>query len=336
MVVGSRDSLRLEPWLDQDKPLAHVLPHLPCSLLQKDGVGGWWFRHGLGCLHYLSLHFHLRASPETVVPSTPWPLHQPSWHLDCQCLLDYLYRSRHPDSTYAPDLESSAKDNGEDGPDFCLWPGLLVCGVVLFMSCISIDGYLIFACTSQADSIYSVVFASAYRTSVLFTYSNSDPTYTLAPTVGWTAIEVSAGIISACLPTMLPVLRLFARSIGIKRNFLSPNRGTSGTKSSKLNKSNLSGPSQNKSTNALAGESTRRSSGSAFYRLADETESDGSFNVDSQQVVMDSKLRPDTKGYKHTVKSFRINEPSADETRDDIPLQGIRVQTELQLSTSPR
>ncbi|RFU78637.1 integral membrane [Trichoderma arundinaceum] len=183
---------------------------------------------------------------------------------------------------------------------------------------------------------FFVVFASAYRTSVLFTYSNSDPTYTLAPTVGWTVIEVSAGIISACLPTMLPVLRLFARSIGIKRNFLSPNRGTSGAKSSNLNKSNMSGPSQNKSTNALAGDSTRGSGGNAFYRLADETESDGSFTVDSQQVVMDSKFRPDTKGYKHTVKSSRINDFPADLTRDDIPLHGIRVQTEFQQSTSPR
>ncbi|KAK4066786.1 hypothetical protein H0G86_004925 [Trichoderma simmonsii] len=183
---------------------------------------------------------------------------------------------------------------------------------------------------------FFVVFASAYRTSVLFTYTNSDPTYTLAPTVGWTVIEVSAGIVSACLPTLLPVLRLFARSIGIKRNFLSPNRGTSGAKSSNLNKSNLSGPSQNKSVNGLASESKRRASGSAFYRLDDETESDGSLNNGSHPVVMNSQFRPDTKGYKHTVKSSWMNEPPADDTRDDIPLHGIRVQTEFEQSTSPR
>ncbi|KAM0256583.1 hypothetical protein ACHAQJ_004870 [Trichoderma viride] len=184
---------------------------------------------------------------------------------------------------------------------------------------------------------FFVVFASAYRTSVLFTYSGSDPTYTLAPTVGWTVIEISAGIISACLPTLLPVLRLFAKSIGIKRNFLSPNRGTG--KSSNLNKSNLSGPSQNKSVNALnssAHRSTNRSSGNAFYRLNDETESDGSFTVDSQQVVMDSKFHPGTQGYEQAVKSFSINELPANLTRDDIPLNGIRVQTEIAHSTSPR
>ncbi|KAL7957798.1 putative PTH11-typeG-protein-coupled receptor [Trichoderma compactum] len=155
---------------------------------------------------------------------------------------------------------------------------------------------------------FFVVFASAYRTSVLFTFTDSDPTYTLAPTVGWTVIEVSAGIVSACLPTLLPVLRLFARSIGIKRNFLSPNRGTSGAKSSTLNKSNLSGPIQNKSVNGLAGESKRRASGSAFYRLGDETQSDGSLNTGSQPVVMNSQFRPDTKGYRHTVNTSWINE----------------------------
>ncbi|KAL6860846.1 GPCR, PTH11-type [Trichoderma novae-zelandiae] len=161
---------------------------------------------------------------------------------------------------------------------------------------------------------FFVVFASAYRTSVLFTYSASDPTYTLAPTVGWTIIEISAGIVSACLPTLLPVIRLFLRSIGIKRNLFSSTRGTSG-KSSNL-KSNMSGPSQNRSVNALD-DGTRRANGNAFYRLEDETESDGSFTVDSQQVVMNSTFRPDTKG-------------------DDIPLHGIRVQTEFQQSTSPR
>ncbi|KAH6604495.1 putative PTH11-type G-protein coupled receptor protein [Trichoderma cornu-damae] len=183
---------------------------------------------------------------------------------------------------------------------------------------------------------FFVVFASAYRTSVLFTYSNSDPTYTLAPTVGWTVIEVSAGIISACLPTLLPVFRLFAGSIGIKPNFLSSNRGTSSAKSSNLNKSNKSDPGQNKSSNVLAGESTRRSSGNAFYRLADETESDGSFTVNSQQVVMGSKFRPDTKGYKSTVKNSRIDDLLADLLRDDMPLHGIRVRTEFEQCASPR
>ncbi|EGR45036.1 GPCR, PTH11-type [Trichoderma reesei QM6a] len=182
---------------------------------------------------------------------------------------------------------------------------------------------------------FFVVFASAYRTSVLFTYSNSDPTYTLAPTVGWTIIEISAGIISACLPTLLPVIRLFFKKIGIKRNFFSPTRGGTSGKSSNMN-SKMSGPSQNRSVNALD-DSSRRANGNAFYRLEDETESDDGFVVDSQQVVMNSKFRPDSK-YEDTLTTVRLDEsePRADLKRDDIPLNGIRVQTEFEQSTSPR
>ncbi|KAM0454389.1 hypothetical protein ACHAPV_008469 [Trichoderma viride] len=177
---------------------------------------------------------------------------------------------------------------------------------------------------------FFVVFASAYRTSVLFTYTNSDPTYTLAPTVGWTVIEVSAGIISACLPTLLPVIRLFLKTIGIERNFFSSQRGTNSN--SNVNKSNL-GSLNPKSVNA---DSTHRTNGNDFYRLNDETESDGSFTIDTRPVVMNSQFRPDTKGYKNTIKSHRIDELPADLTRDDIPLSGIRVQTEFKQSTSPR
>ncbi len=57
----------------------------------------------------------------------------------------------------------------------------------------------------------SVVFASGYRFSVLFSYSNSDPTYTLAPTVGWTCIEMSAGI-TAAFGSTIPHRRIPTRS----------------------------------------------------------------------------------------------------------------------------
>lgn len=62
---------------------------------------------------------------------------------------------------------------------------------------------------------FFVIFASAYRFSVLFTYDAMDPSYTLAPTVAWTAIEMSAGIVSANLPTLLPALHFFLRKMGL-------------------------------------------------------------------------------------------------------------------------
>lgn len=166
---------------------------------------------------------------------------------------------------------------------------------------------------------------------MLFTYKNDDPTYTLAPTVGWTVIEISAGIISACLPTLLPVIRLLLKTVGIKRNFFSSHRGTNGA--SNVNKSNLSSRNPNKSMNA---DSTHRTNGNDFYRLNDETESDGSFTIDTQPVVMNSQFRPDTKGYRHATKSLRSDELSANLIRDDIPLNGIRVQTEFKQITSSK
>lgn len=83
-------------------------------------------------------------------------------------------------------------------------------------------------------------------------------------------------------------------------------------------------------------DSTHRTNGNDFYRLNDETESDGSFTIDTQPVVMNSQFRPDTKGYRHATKSLRSDELSANLIRDDIPLNGIRVQTEFKQITSSK
>ncbi|KAA8650488.1 uncharacterized protein ATNIH1004_003174 [Aspergillus tanneri] len=61
-----------------------------------------------------------------------------------------------------------------------------------------------------------VIFASAYQFTVLFSYNPANSAYTLAPTVGWTAIEASTGIISAFLPTLRPALQLATRILRIR------------------------------------------------------------------------------------------------------------------------
>ncbi|KAF7556381.1 hypothetical protein G7Z17_g1412 [Cylindrodendrum hubeiense] len=180
-----------------------------------------------------------------------------------------------------------------------------------------------------------VVFASAYRTSVLFTYTATDPTYTLAPTVGWTAIEMSAGIVSACLPTMLPVLRLLVRYTGLE-HLTSTVRGTSAR--SKTDRSAFSKglasredvearPTQNSNANGR---------GDSFYRLPDETDSDGVGKSGDLGAASSSvgDLRPDIKGYEFTVKSYKSNTDRGDESGDEIPLQGIRVQKQFRQSTT--
>ena len=172
-------------------------------------------------------------------------------------------------------------------------------------------------------SLISVVFASAYRTSVLFTYDGNDPSYTLAPTVGWTAIEMSAGITSACLPTLLPVLNAIVLLFGIKSPISM--RGSS------------KGPTKNQSTDASAHmsrtgnlpDANAKRTSDNFYRLPDEPDSEGSLSRTGTSTPIESKLRPDRRGdYQYTVKSGKREEDSG----DDIPLHGIRVQTVFERS----
>lgn len=130
--------------------------------------------------------------------------------------------------------------------------------------------------------VCSAVFASSYRTWVLFNYSKHDVSYTLAPLLAWSDIEMSAGIISACLPTMRPVVRLAASKLGLSRVFSSRNAdGTS--RSESANGGKLHDGSQSRGATPLrsfitpqtlkttAETNNRPDRGSgAFYRLPDD------------------------------------------------------------------
>ncbi|PLB54022.1 hypothetical protein P170DRAFT_326887, partial [Aspergillus steynii IBT 23096] len=56
-----------------------------------------------------------------------------------------------------------------------------------------------------------VVFASIYRFSLIFILDMDDIPWTLADAQTWCVVEISAGIISACLPTLVPLVRLLVR-----------------------------------------------------------------------------------------------------------------------------
>ncbi|KAJ9219937.1 hypothetical protein C8Q69DRAFT_482915 [Paecilomyces variotii] len=172
---------------------------------------------------------------------------------------------------------------------------------------------------------FFVVFASAYRFTVLFSYSALDSSYTLAPTVGWTAIEISAGIISACLPTLRPALQLFARKCGIK-GFMSdlrttPATGYSGTGRSKGG-SHGPGTTIDSTTSHARSESQRR-----FYRLDDES---GTGQMESDRFPIDSSLRP-KHGYIYTtsVLGTTKNNDADSLSGDEVPLHSIRVQKDF-------
>ncbi|KAI5858040.1 hypothetical protein BZA05DRAFT_470865 [Tricharina praecox] len=55
-----------------------------------------------------------------------------------------------------------------------------------------------------------VVFASIYRFITIFDFETSDTSWTLAKAVIWCLVECSAGVISACLPTLRPLIKLVA------------------------------------------------------------------------------------------------------------------------------
>ncbi|KAI0013158.1 hypothetical protein F4779DRAFT_566026 [Xylariaceae sp. FL0662B] len=171
---------------------------------------------------------------------------------------------------------------------------------------------------------FFVVFASAYRVSVLFSYNAADPSYTLAPTVGWTAIEMSAGIVSACLPTLVPAIKLIARSIGL-------------TKFVPITTKNNSRPTQPSlaTVGGTAPHSERRRSINGkdgdFYRLSD----DAGVSTDDEHHRANPKLRPD-----HNVTTLTVTSSPNERyngrrlSGDEIPLNGIRVKTDFKQERS--
>ncbi|KAJ5698601.1 hypothetical protein N7462_000606 [Penicillium macrosclerotiorum] len=172
---------------------------------------------------------------------------------------------------------------------------------------------------------FFVVFTSAYRFSVLFSYSSLDSSYTLAPTVGWTAIEMSAGIISANLPTLRPAFRFITRKLGINGSAIAFFRSTNGTRT--RGTSGVTQPSETAESSAAITQLSKQKRHS-FYHLPDDS---GSM---SDQARMEASFRPD---YDHAktytnVKGQQVGHQSDD---DEIPLSEIRVDKEfIQTATS--
>lgn len=181
-----------------------------------------------------------------------------------------------------------------------------------------------------------VVFASAYRTSVLFTYTSTDPSYTLAPTVGWTEIEMSAGIVSANLPTMLPVLRILARFTGLSslastvRSNVRPTYGSKGDKTM-----SAKGLKSQDGTRTGRSSNSGSTSSNQFYRLPDETDSSGLIkgtNYTETAVPLSAKLRPDTDGFELTTTTYNAKGGGGNASSDEI--LGIRVHKEFHHTSS--
>lgn len=187
---------------------------------------------------------------------------------------------------------------------------------------------------------HSVVFASAYRLTVLFSYTNADPSYTLAPTVGWTAIEMSAGIISACLPTLRPAVQFFTRRLGIQHLMPSlfqnskaaSSAGLSGTGRSRLKSSSTAGQSITQSANGSVVGHGRDTSDHIFYRLDDESGHGHGHEHGSQggiDIPWEVHLRPmHDISYGYSVATGGCSGGKRDDvsvSTDELPLHSIRI-----------
>ncbi|KAK8023864.1 hypothetical protein PG993_011930 [Apiospora rasikravindrae] len=58
-----------------------------------------------------------------------------------------------------------------------------------------------------------VVFTSCYRLAMFFKFDPNDATYTLAEAQAWDVVEMASGIISACLPTLGPILKTMTNTV---------------------------------------------------------------------------------------------------------------------------
>lgn len=153
---------------------------------------------------------------------------------------------------------------------------------------------------------------------------------------------MSAGIVSACLPTLRPAFAFFFRILGLRSVMPSLLRtGQSRTAStSKLN-SNTAGHSRNGvgvsggggSASAPSNIDLVRANRRSFYHLPDD-ESD---SLDEQTGGDGGRFRPEYDSMKTmTVVRGREREEMEEDNdrwlsrgRNDVPLQGIRVQTEF-------
>jgi hypothetical protein len=152
---------------------------------------------------------------------------------------------------------------------------------------------------------------------VLFSYSATDPTYTLARTVAWTSIEMSAGIMSACLPTMRPALIFLFRSVGLKNLTAWGSHDASKAAENSQGTRTVDG-----SFNGLNSHSRKDS---AFTRLHDGSSGD---RIDWNSVPAGTALRPDNCS---AMVTRVMGSQGHDENLegDEVPLHKIRVQTDF-------
>ncbi|OJD32276.1 uncharacterized protein BKCO1_3900088 [Diplodia corticola] len=107
-----------------------------------------------------------------------------------------------------------------------------------------------------------VLFASIYRFTTIMQFQTTDTTWTLATACTWCVVEVASGIISACLPTLRPLMRMVSSQFG------GSSRGRSG-----MGNTASGNPSRNTELITIGGTGAKRSQTGErhFKRLEDSS-----------------------------------------------------------------
>jgi hypothetical protein len=124
------------------------------------------------------------------------------------------------------------------------------------------------------------MFASIYRFSSIMQFDTADTTWTLATACTWCVVEVACGVISACLPTLRPLMMKISNqfpSIRSRNN----SRGLSGNSRSRNTELKTIGGGSVGASNAL------RSGDRHFRKLEHEYEDDYGVNTVITNSVKD-------------------------------------------------
>ena len=137
---------------------------------------------------------------------------------------------------------------------------------------------------------------------------------------------MSAGIVSACLPILGPVMAFCAGKLSIKRSlFMTRGGGTTNTSSSKNFAQSATGSMRDRTEIEL--QKARKSSAwPVFYLLRDDQ------MLGDTAPGLDAELRPEH-GHGRTVTSQPGKGDGESLSGDEVPLHGIRVHTDFKQCT---
>ncbi|ORY58148.1 uncharacterized protein BCR38DRAFT_527689 [Pseudomassariella vexata] len=170
-----------------------------------------------------------------------------------------------------------------------------------------------------------VVFTSIYRFVVYLGYNSEDNSYTLGEGIAWNIIEISSGIVSACLPTLGPLVRLVFTTLYSTRT------GSKGSKNVLGGSSYVLGGSSYVLKRSDA--AVTIGGGSSHVRTGNFTREESKYGI-----MLDDEPYHDSSRRGKMITTVSHNRDSSGDrsSHDEIPLTAIRQETRVEWVTEER